>query len=121
MAAELVGDDLHGLTLTPTDFDFSMWLGPQLQQTHERVMEAGNDAGEGPGESSTHFLSPSPAEGNDVPEPDFLSWYSFRIRKPFYLLFSALFPDLLLKIMSMMMRFRRSLLLKAAILHIRLK
>ncbi len=32
-------------------------------------MEAGNDAGEGPGESSTHFLCPSPTEGNDVPEP----------------------------------------------------
>lgn len=84
MAAELVGNDLHGITLTPTDFDFSMWLGPQLQQTHERVMEAGNDAGEGPGESSTHFLCPSPAEGNDVPEPDSLSWYSFRTQKPFF-------------------------------------
>ncbi len=60
MAAELVGNNLHG----PSDFDFSLLLGPQL---HERVtvMEAGNDAGA----SSTHFLCPSPAEGNDVPEP----------------------------------------------------
>ena len=112
MAAELVGNNLHG----PLDFDFSLLLGPQL---HERVtvMEAGNDAGA----SSTHFLCPSPAEGNDVPEPDSLSWYSFRTQNLFFLLISALFLDLLLKIMSRMMRFRRSLLLKAAILHIRLK
>ncbi len=76
MAAGPVGNDMHGLTLTLTDFEFSMWLGPQLHQTHERVMEAGNDAGEGPGESSTNFLCPSPAEGNDVPEPDSLSQYT---------------------------------------------
>ena len=84
-------------------------------------MEAGNDAGEGPVESSTNFLCPSPAEGNNVPEPDSLSWYSFRTQNLFSLLISALFLDLLLKIMSRMMRFSRSILLKAAILHIRLK
>ncbi len=72
MAAELVGNDLHGLTLI--DFDFSMWLGPRLQQTHERVMEAGNDAEEGLGESSTHFLFSSPAEGNSVRTQTFFSY-----------------------------------------------